>query len=37
MKSVYVCGCFKNDFHNKTYDEILCNIFMKPSDYSIFV
>ena len=37
MKNIYVCGCFKNDFHNKTYDEILYNIFMNPSDYSIFV
>ena len=37
MKNVYVCGCFQNDFHNKTYDDILHNIFMNHSDYSIFV
>ena len=37
MKNVYVCGCFQNDFHNKTYNEILYNIFMNHSDYSVFV
>ena len=37
MKNVYVCGCLQNDFHNKTYEEVLYKIFENPSDYSIFV
>ena len=37
MRNVYVCSCFQKDFYNKTYDEILHNVFMNPSDYSIFV
>ena len=37
MRNVYVCGCFQKYFYNKTYDEILVNVFQNPSDYSIFV
>ena len=37
MKNIFACGCSKNDFYNKTYEEVLYKIFENPSDYSIFV
>ena len=37
MKNLYTCGCLQNDFHNKTFEEVLYKFFENPSEYSIFV
>ena len=36
MRNLYTCGCLKNDFHNKTFEDVI-QIFERHSDYSIFV
>ena len=36
MRNLYTCGSLQNDFHNKTFEEVI-QIFEQASDYSIFV
>ena len=36
MKNIYTCGCLQNDFHNKTFEEVI-QIFDQPLCYSTFV